>query len=253
MPNVIYIQVISGYKDVTKIEEVPFVNKKGKREISVEERVIGSTPIIDETMVFPLFEDLKMDVGSTMSSFADMFHGISDMITKGSSYFAGATGTTTTMIQNLTNIFDVPRWQKTEAIKFTVSLPFFTITNAKNDVYKPMKKIMDLTILSQVGDGKSQTWSVPGFSAATINQALKGEETIGTASKYSNKSAKLVSIKIPGIIHLPLAIITNANPTWSKHIVDTGSGSPSPLWGKLDCVIQGIYPALSSDFNGGRL
>ena len=261
MPNVIYIQVISGYKDEVKEENI--YAKPDNRGVSyvtgVKRTSTGKTsPVIDETMVFPLFEDLKMEVGSTMSSFADMFHGISDMINLGSGYFAGATGTTTTGIQNLTNIFDVPRWQKTNPLKFNVTLPFFTIQDARKDVYIPMKKIMDLTILSKVGGEGSQTWSVPGFSAATINQTLKGAtkdkksiaEASSASSKYSNRSAKLVAIKIPGIMTIPLAIIESAHPTWSKQIVKTSDGV-SPLWGKLDCSIIGIYPALSSDFNGG--
>jgi len=256
MPNVIYIQVISGFSDITKEETVK--GKGGK--LNKINKVVGHNPVIDETMVFPLFEDLKMEVGSTMSSFADMFHGISDMINLGSGYFAGATGTTTTGIQNLTNIFDVPRWQKTNPLKFNVTLPFFTIQDAVYDVYDPMVRIMNLTILSKVGGKGSQTWSVPGFSAATINQTFKGAgkdsksiaEASSTAAKYSSKSAKLVAIKIPGIMTIPLAIIESAHPTWSKQVVSINNGAGvSPLWGKLDCSIIGIYPALSSDFNGG--
>ncbi len=239
MPNVAYIQVISGYEPAKTI--------KGKTLADTKTTPAKTT--YEEVMVFPLFEDFKMEVGSDFTSFGDMFGSIASLLSKGVEFYAGATGTTTEGLANFQNILDVPRWDRTRPIKFQLTLPFFTMNNPKTDVIDPMNKIINLTILTY--NKSSKTFSIPGLSASVMKQATKEANTNNkdksTIEKLVGPSAKLISIRIPGIIYMPLAFVREAVPTYSKQVVND-RGKDYPLWGKLECQIEGLYPALDENF-----
>lgn len=223
MANVIYIQIVE--------------TSKGQKE-----KTLTLSKSKNNVMVFPLMEDLQMEVRSDIGSFSEMFPTISGFLEKATSYLAGATGKMSEGILDLNNLFYVPRWTGTKPIRFTVKLPFYTISDAQIDVYEPMKKLMALSIISY--DEKTKQFSVPGIFAGALKQT---SYKANTQQKDFLQSAKLVSIKIPGIIYMPLALIESAQPTFSKHLTENGF----PLWGILDTTIMGLYPATDTMFNAG--
>lgn len=223
MANVIYIQIVEGDVSTTKV----------------------TTKATKDVMVFPLMEDLQMDVRSELGSFADMFPSLESVLTTVTSYVAGASGKAGEGLMNLNNMFSVPRWTGTKPIKFTLKLPFYTINDARDDVYDPMIKLMALTILTT--NTKTKQFSVPGIFAGALKQTTKQSNTTNADTKGWKQSAKLVSIKIPGIIYMPLALIESAQPTFSKHLTESGY----PLWGILDTTFVGLYPATDDMFNAG--
>jgi len=241
MANVIYIRVINGFETKKVTTPVEYTDS-GKTKLGSRTQVV-TAPKLEDVLVFPLQDDLKMEVGSDMSTFSDMFPGLESFVNTITSYSAALTGSQSEGMLDLANMFDVPRWQKTKPISFNLTLPFYTITNPIKDVYNPMKLIMSLTVLTKLQNG---VYSVPGLSAISIQQAKKKNQKEG-AHEFG-KSAKLISVKIPGIIYMPYAIITKASPTYSKQLTKSGY----PLWGTLEIDVQGLYPALDTDFNGGK-
>ena len=61
----------------------------------------------------------------------------------------------------------------------------------------------------------------------------------GSTLWLSQRVAKLVSLEIPGILYLELAVIERAIPTFSKQITD----SSYPLWAIVETTFMGVFPA----------
>lgn len=242
MPNKIYIQILN--KEVVNIikeqDEVIKGVKTGKK-IKV---ITGRETVNDnqDIMVFPLKDDITIEAKSEMSSWSDMIPGL-DTLNTIQSVMVGVSGEANASLLDITNMFDAPRWKKTEPIRFTVSLGFYTVTDSYKDVYKPMRDLISLSILST---SKSGNFMPPGIflpSASKVQgKKQEGEAEAGTASK-------LIAIKIPGVIFMNLAMIESANPVFSKHLTESGY----PLWGTLELSIMGLYPANDKMFNGGRM
>ncbi len=121
-----------------------------------------------------------------------------------------------------------------------------------------LNKLISYAIISFSGD----KMVVPGCSVSDIkdidlkvNQAeikYKGalsSKIIGGISSRPdfNSSSKLVRVVIPGVIDLPIAVITSINTTYSKHNTDLGY----PLWATADVTFMGILPAIAEDLVAG--
>ena len=200
------------------------------------------TPISEQVMVFPLTEDITFNVSSDLQSWSDMIPGI-ELLGKMQAIKSGPSGTLSEGVLNLQNMFDAPRWDKTNPIEFTVNLGFYLINDAYKNIYAPMKTLIGYSILSR---RKADDKIVPPglfLPAAAVTRLGKKGKGKG---KGIISSAKLVSIKIPGIITMQYAMIKQATPVFSKHITESGY----PLWGTLELTITGLTPAFDTDFNG---
>lgn len=195
---------------------------------------------VEDPMDFPLLEDVTPEIISEFGSFSDVVPKFADILDFATIASAGITGGAPESVLSTKNLFDVPRWKKTNPIKLVAKLVFYTKKDPEGDVFLPMKKIIAHSILSYNGDG---TYSVPGISLASVKAFQKDGE-----SGFS-KNSKLVSIGIPGVIHLQVAIIERAIPTFSKEITESGF----PLWGQLDLTVTGVFPANTKNFDDAQL
>ena len=202
----------------------------------------------NKTMVFPLTEDIAFDVSSDLASWSDMVPGI-ELLGKIQQVKSGFSGQLSDGLLNLQNMFDAPRWEKTNPIEFTVSLGFYLIDDAYKNIFKPMKELMGYSILSRDKKGNiiPPGLFLPAASATRI-KGIKDKDAQSKASSKSMRTAKLISLKIPGILSMQYAMIKSTNPVFSKHITESGF----PLWGTLELNIVGVRPAFDTDFNGDQ-
>jgi hypothetical protein len=188
----------------------------------------------DPTKVFPLVDsEITINYETEWASFADLVPSVSDLVDKGTA-FLSSTGKIGGGLLSLKNMFAVQKWQNTKPPKVNVKLHFYVKTNPAKDIGIEMKDLINLYILTRNKNSK-ETFDVPGISLSTINQAqsksLKDTEVM--------KAGKFCSIKIPGMIYLPVAMVTQAQPTYSTE--RTASGYP--LWAILDIEFTGLFPA----------
>jgi hypothetical protein len=205
-----------------------------------EEGGVVSTITKEDVMVFPLTEDISFEVESTMASWSDIVPGL-NILGMFQMVSTGVSGGASEGILNMQNLFDAPRWEKTSPISFSASLGFYTVEDAYKDVYLPMKTLIGYSILSKRKIAGETKIVPPGIYLPSASATQEG-----TSAESLNGSAKLISVKIPGIIFMELAMITSCSPTFSKHITDKGY----PLWGTLELSITGLKQAFDSDFNG---
>jgi len=185
-------------------------------------------------MSFPLTDDVNLEI---VSEFASMTENVPliGQLTQMMTMMAGMTGTIGEGTLNFQNLSNVQRWQRTNPIKINLNLLLYTETNAKKEVYDKMMSIIGLTIPTQ-DPNNPKRYMLPGLNLSTIKQTTKqGQEKDVVVLKDS----KLISARIPGIVYLPLALVTKAIPTISKEETDSGY----PLWATLNVEITGLYPA----------
>lgn len=192
--------------------------------------------------IFPLMSPITIEIISafeTLSGMVPMLDKISDVMVT----LASVTGQASTGTLNFQNMLDVPRWTKTQPIKLVTELHFFAQENAVDDVVRKMHDLINFSIPSY--DQNSNTFFLPGINLSNISQTkIQTKEN----EKLPIKKGKFVSVNIPGIIYLPVAIMMKAMPTFSNEVTESGS----PLWGKLDIEIQGVSPATSLDLDRVR-
>jgi hypothetical protein len=186
----------------------------------------------------PIMDDVQPKYKSTFTSISDEIPIVNKIATL-SQLFAAGGGTASKGIENLRAKFNVPIWQGTDAAEIPVKLIFFIEEDAKKDVWDKMRKIISLTILSVEKVGGKEVYRTPGISLATMKAVQD------TSTKEISTKGKLISMEIPGIIFLNPAFIESAEPTYSKQITKKGW----PIWGTLDLVIKGLYPATTAIFD----
>lgn len=194
----------------------------------------------NDVMVFPLQEDIRIEATSEIASWADVIPSL-DLLEKFTTLTVASTGSVSKGLLNLTNMANAPRWQKTNPIQITATLGFYLVDNPLKNIYAPMKKLIGLSILSTTGK-KENTKIIPPGLFLPAASAAGGDASEGSAQFHS---AKLIAVKIPGIIFLPAAMIVQAIPTYSKHITESGY----PLWGTIELTITGLFPAFEEHFN----
>jgi hypothetical protein len=206
------------------------------------------------TKEVPLIDPPVLELSSQFSSFGDMVPQISRIINLANQVGSAADSSASRSTINLANQLDLPKWQKTNPLKFQTTLRFFTETNPLADVIIPVKDLASLSVLS-TGKEKDE-FIVPGINLRTLakkdNQGgTKGKvtslsqeesEIIKTQSKKLLKGgSKSLTIYIPGVLYIPEALVERAVPTFSPEITEQGY----PLWGTIDLTIQDLYPASS--------
>ena len=236
MPNKIFIRPLFQSEETQKTSSGLDGKPKGtstaqnKNQVAIEG---------DDVMVFPLTEDINFVTESELQSWSDMVPGL-DMLNTLQAAVVGMSGSISGGVLDLQNLIDAPRWSKTNPIQFTVSLGFYLIDDPYENIYKPIKKLIGLTILSRSKNGRI----VPPGIFLPAMAALKDK---ASPTNLQN-TAKLISVKIPGIISMPVAMLKSANAVFSKHITEKGF----PLWATLEVTIVGLRPAFEEDFNGEK-
>ncbi|MCP4650356.1 MAG: hypothetical protein GY853_09805 [PVC group bacterium] len=186
-----------------------------------------------EILEFPLTDDVNLEITSEFASFTEqvpLIEQLINLVTITSS-FGGSISEGGLNFQNLSN---VQRWQRTNPIRINLNLLLYTKESAKSDVYDPMMNLISLTVLTKDPDNPSR-YRVPGLNLSNLKNSTKG----GQKKEELAGRSKLISIRIPGIIYLPIALVTKAIPTVSKEETDSGY----PLWASMNVEITGLYPA----------
>jgi hypothetical protein len=202
-----------------------------------------------KVLIFPLTDDVNIEATSEFASMTEnipLINELTNLMTTVSS-LSGSVSEGTLNLQNLSN---VQRWQRTNPIKLNLNLLLYTQYSTKEDVYDPMMELISLTILTK-DPNQPNRYRVPGLNLKTLNKSKKS----GQKKTSVEGESKLISIRIPGIIYLPIALVTKAIPTISKEETDSGY----PLWATINVEITGLYPATddllkleSSTFGSGN-
>lgn len=237
MSNKIYIKYVTmtenqeAKKDTDKVKNTSGDNKDSKKVLKYK---AGET-----VGIFPLLDDLTVDITSEHSTFAGMVpmleNAVNFMVTASSIGGGISEGTL-----DLQNMFHVPRWTKTNPIRISTKIPFFAEEDPEKDVYIKMMNIINLSIPSR--NGKTGRYILPGVSLSSM---YLSKRSATNNKKDTFKSGKFISLKIPGIIYIPIAMVTKAIPTYSKEVTESGF----PLWGTIDLEVIGLTPATSDDLN----
>lgn len=188
-------------------------------------------------IVTTLLDDATVEYKTEFSSYSELLPQISDLLNLGTTIMASTGGSVSGGWLGITNLFDMPRWKKTEPVRIQLKLGFYTKTEAYEDVWRPTKQIINQTILTRDGN----QYNVPGLSLTTMKDfSTSNAFSSGQKQQFSKKS-KLISLEIPGIIYLPIAIVESAVPTYSKN----NSLYGYPIWATLDMTAISCFPATS--------
>jgi len=236
MPNKIFIRPLFQSEETKKTSSGLNGKPKGTSTAENKNQVAVQG---DDVMIFPLTEDIAFVTESELQSWSDMVPGL-DLLNTLQAAVVGMSGSVSGGVLDLQNLIDAPRWSKTSPIQFTVSLGFYLIDDPYENIYKPVKKLIGLTILSKTKSGRI----VPPGIFLPAMAALKDK---ASPTNLQN-TAKLVSVKIPRIISMPVAMLKSASVLFSKHVTEKGH----PLWATLEVTIVGLRPAFEEDFNGEK-
>lgn len=189
----------------------------------------------------PLLEDITLDIKSEFTSFADAIPALSDLVSMMGHIQTGMSGEMSAGWANLQNLFDVPRWQKTNPIRFVVKIGVYTKNDPKKNVWDVFTQFSRYSILSLTPDGK---WRVPGISLSSMKDTQLNLAKGKSAKQVFSSNAKTIAVAVPGIIYLAPAMIESAIPTFSKQITESGY----PLWANIEVSIVGLFPANTQIF-----
>ncbi len=216
-------------------------------------QIVGAKSIFEA----PLIEDVTLELGSGFQTWGDLAPGLTsflDLIKN----IPAATGKISKEMTNIMNLFDVPRWTKTDPIKFQTKLAFYTQTDAKKDVFDKVAYITSLCILTRDPNG---VYVIPGANVTHLRNLLDNKEdskvsslawqtqlnakssSVPKESDFQSQS-KLVSVEIPGIVYLSHAFVMTCTPTFSRQKTEKGY----PLWGHVDIQLCGLFPASDQMF-----
>lgn len=195
--------------------------------------------------VVPLLEDFTLDIKSSFKSASSVIQefggGIAALVQKMQTLQNVFGGT----VSQSQNIWELQIWDKTQPIRLDFEVLFYTKTNPLADVLAPILSLLNLTVLSRIkGDG-SVTYRVPGVHAKNLTTlkldatAEELESSTKDGAGLDPTQAKIINLRIPGVITLKDCILETAKPTFSKE----KTKSTIPLWGKLQMGIQTVWPA----------
>ena len=186
---------------------------------------IKTLPIVDS--------ELTINYESEFGSFNDLVPSIGSALDALTALSTATSGSASSGLLGLKNMFSVQRWQNTKPARVNVKLHFYTKTNPAVDVSLEMQDLINLFILTKNPlDPKS--YFVPGISLKTMKVAMKPTTDFEVMSE-----GKFCAIKIPGLIFLAACMVTQCQPTYSNERTTSGH----PLWGMLDIEFSGLYPA----------
>jgi hypothetical protein len=222
------------------------------------------SPDLADTLVYPIMEDFQIETVTEFSSFAELCPTISSLVDLGITYESASSGGVSAGGFNLRSVLDAPRWQRTNPVKITVDMFFYTKTDPYTDVLIPINSLIG-SHLPRIVDKKIK---VPGLNATnvknldkTISNAVnssegkKAAEELGEGKSGEKELKRLLesqysvlfSVLIPGVIFLPAAFVFAIAPTYSKHVTEQGY----PLWASVNLQIQSLTPALAEYFRDG--
>ncbi len=211
-------------------------------------------------LTHPLLDDIQIEAETSFTSYAELAPTISSLTDLVNTYTTSTSGGVSQGGFSLRQILDMQRWQRTDPVKITIQLLFYTKKNAKEDVIDPINQLWGLH-LPIIEGGKIK---VPGMNAQNANkieEAFKSKEASKDDLKlledthgkdYAQKIKdtqynSLFSVIIPGVVFLPAAILYSMRPTYSKQTTIDGY----PLWATAEVVLQGISAALHNNFVDG--
>lgn len=191
---------------------------------------------------FPVVDDVQLEVSSNFSSFANDVPGIASIV--GFITTLSATGgKASTGLTNMQTLLHAPRWESTEPLRVTLKLAFFSQFDAKTDVYDKIMKLTEYTVLKF--DRQTNRFSLPGISlAASKAWKTRTQQVQNNQLPQIAENARLVSVQVPGMFYIPLAMVEKAAPIFSKEKTMSGY----PLWGMLDLTVRSTQPAHSEMF-----
>jgi hypothetical protein len=220
------------------------------------------TPDLASTLTYPIMEDFQIETSTEFSSFAELCPTISSLLDLGMAYESASSGGVSTAGFNIRSVLDAPRWQKTNPVKITTDIFFYTETDPYTDVCLPMNALLGAHLPRIVG----KKIMVPGLNATNVNdidKIIKSAKEKSTAAfeelgggKQGEKELRnildsqysaLFSVLIPGVVFLPVAFIFAIAPTYSKHVTENGY----PLWANANVQIQSLTPAFAEYFRDG--
>lgn len=128
-------------------------------------------------------------------------------------------------------------------------LPFINVITA----VKSMKELLQMEVKDTkdmaeekpnllMGDGNRNFVDEFGLAFLTGGGEIEYNRKSELAQRAKSKSlqqVRNVSLKIPGVIDLPIAFVTKATPIFSKELTK----KDYPLWGQLNLEIRSIEPA----------
>jgi hypothetical protein len=206
---------------------------------------------------FSIQDDPIIEAVTEFSSFADLAPTISTMVDTLNAA-STSSGSVSQGGLSLRTILDAPRWSKTNPIKITTDIFLYTQDNTYENVIVPFHFFEKLHILQKDKNGKVK---VPGLNATNVTKVLdsmkktKVDSSYGVPSLTSLKNAiknntfnSIVSVAIPGVVYLPMALIASLSPTFSKHTTKKGY----PLWINLNITFQSMTPAFIDNFIDGK-
>lgn len=208
----------------------------------------------------PVLEDITFDIQTTTSSWGEL-SPLLDMAGQVATKISGGRGRMGGKILGAVNLLDAPRWNKTDPLKFSVKVGFYTQEDPKKDVFDKFVFLSSLAMLSKSTAGD---FILPGISAqhlsamlnAGFNSSAKSlyyQEQINATYQWNRKikaedykdHAKIIAVEIPGVVYLDMAMLMSCNPTFSKQKTESGF----PLWCNMDITIGGLFPASDKIFD----
>lgn len=213
-----------------------------------------------EILTHPILDDFMIEAATEFTSYADLAPTISSLTDLVNTFTVGSNNTVSQGGFNLRQVLDMQRWQRTNPVRITMQLLFYTKDNAKENVVDPINQLWGLHLPKIVNN----QIKVPGMSASNahlIEEAFKSNKAsekdkellIETHGKDYAKEIKdkqynsLFSVIIPGVVFIPFAFLYNMRPTYSKHTTINGY----PLWATAEVEIQGISAAFHNNFTLG--
>jgi len=206
----------------------------------------------------PIMDDIAIEAVSEFQSIGDLVPTADSIVTLLTATGAGTNSTSQTAVL-ARSILDAPRWTKTNPVKITIDLHFYTETDSKKDVVDKMNILLGLHVLSIDTMG---VLKIPGFNAKNIKDVKETltktdkNKSVGisipkkaTTKDVSSAQTKNISVLIPGIVYLPLAFIYAITPTYSKFKTSKGL----PLWATASLQIVSLTPASIQNFEDGNL
>jgi len=196
-----------------------------------------------KTFVVPILEDFTIEAQSEFASFGDLVPAIADltgMLTTAST-IDGSLGRGTA---NINNMLSAQRWQRTNPVKISVTLHFYTKTDPAEEVIRPVNTLLGLHLPLKLGDKNIR---LPGINANNMKAVVESlDKNTGKvdASKGGQDISMLVAVFIPGVVYIPNAFVYDAKPTYSRQITESGY----PLWATLECQFWGASMALTENF-----
>ena len=209
----------------------------------------------------PIQEDIALEITTNFQDVSDLFpsglESILQMYQTGSQIMGNKS-------KYIEDLIGQPLWQKTEPIRISTDLVFYLKTDPIKDVIHPTLSLCSLTVLTDKNEtgeledkktGKKKierftTYKMPGlaFNDAKLVRGKGSISSMVNDTDYSkafksNSNSTICSILIPGIIFLPVAMVTSAKPTFSKEVTQTWDGQVYPIWAKVGIEIRSITPA----------